>query len=139
MKILRTITRTAPAGARAMSQLPGGLEGYGQDVFFPATMEQYVDADVYSRHLESISTGVQPTKGDKNAIADGLKKWAMERGATQFAHWFSPIRGANALKKDTFIGASTAFAGASGLVLSRRRAPARPASPHWPPFGARLR
>jgi glutamine synthetase len=77
-------------------------------------MKGYVDADVVSRHLDSISTGDSPSKEDKNAVADGLKKWAMERGATQFAHWFSPIRGANGLKKDTFIDLDW---GAGGTVL----------------------
>ena len=105
MKFLRT---AATSGSRSMSQLPGGLEGFGQDVFTPAVMQNYVDADVYTRHLESIASGEQPKKDDKNAIATGMMKWAMEKGSTQFAHWFSPIRGANGLKKDAFIGASRA-------------------------------
>jgi serine/threonine protein kinase len=67
-------------------------------------------ADVYSFGvtLLEIASGEQPKKDDKNAIATGMMKWAMEKGSTQFAHWFSPIRGANGLKKDAFIGASRA-------------------------------
>jgi len=42
-------------------------------------------------------------KKDGNALAAGMMKWAMERGALNYAHWFSPVRGGNGLKHDAFI------------------------------------
>lgn len=42
-------------------------------------------------------------KKDGNALADAMMKWALERGAVNYAHWFSPVRGGNGLKHDAFI------------------------------------
>ena len=42
-------------------------------------------------------------KAHANEVAEAMMNWAMERGATNYAHWFSPVRGANGLKLDAFI------------------------------------
>ena len=42
-------------------------------------------------------------KKHANELAEKMMEWAMERGASNYAHWFSAVRGANGLKNDAFI------------------------------------
>lgn len=57
------------------------------------TMQKYVAEDVFFRFKDALLTGDATSDSDKKVIADSLFKWARERGATDFAHWFFPCRG----------------------------------------------
>ena len=62
-----------------------------------------MDQSVYEKFLECRANGTAMEKKDGNALAEGMMNWAMQRGALNYAHWFSPIRGGNGLKHDAFI------------------------------------
>ena len=62
-----------------------------------------MDQSVYDKFHECRTNGTAMEKKDGNALAAGMMKWAMERGALNYAHWFSPVRGGNGVKHDAFI------------------------------------
>ncbi|CAK0794482.1 unnamed protein product [Prorocentrum cordatum] len=80
-------------------------------IFDDATMKRYVPAPVFKRFLEDCVSGAPTSEEDQKAIADGMFRWAREKGCTDFAHWFFPVRGGSgavggavgALKMDTLV------------------------------------
>merc|ERR1740127_74203 len=74
-------------------------------------MKKYVPSDVFKRFLADVVSGTPTSEADQRAIAAGLFRWAREKGCTDFAHWFFPVRGGSgavggavgALKMDTLI------------------------------------
>ncbi len=78
-------------------------EIFGSDVFNEATMKQRLSAQVYQSWKTCIDTGVELKLETANAIAEAMKDWALEKGATHFTHWFQPMTGITAEKHDSFI------------------------------------
>jgi len=80
-------------------------------IFDDATMKAKLPSRVYARFKEALNTGEKTSEEDQKTIADAIFKWAREKGAVSFAHWFFPSRGgsgangsmAGALKMDTLI------------------------------------
>lgn len=66
-------------------------------------LKDAVNAEVYTEFHKCLKDGSPLSKSAGNAVAEALMKWAMDLGAVQYAHWFSPIRGANGLKLDAFL------------------------------------
>ena len=85
---------------RHISNVP---EIFGLDVFTEATMKQRLDADVYKSWKNCIETGTPLTLDVANEIAEAMKVWAIEKGATHYTHWFQPMTGITAEKHDSFI------------------------------------
>ena len=86
-----------------MSQVINVPEIFGEDVFNEATMKQRLDADTYSAWKQCISTGSALPLEVANNIAEAMKIWATEKGATHYTHWFQPMTGITAEKHDSFI------------------------------------
>ena len=86
-----------------MSQVINVPEIFGADVFNEATMKQRLDADTYSAWKQCISTGSALPLEVANNIAEAMKIWATEKGATHYTHWFQPMTGITAEKHDSFI------------------------------------
>ncbi len=90
---------------------------FGENAFGLDEMKARLSEDVYQSLLGTIDGGlpIDPTIGD--AVADAMKEWAIERGATHFTHWFQPLTGSTAEKHDSFItpnkggGAMAKFSG----------------------------
>ena len=78
-------------------------EIFGSDVFTEATMKQRLDPQVYEAWKNCIATGTHLPLDVANPIAEGMKNWAIEKGATHFTHWFQPMTGITAEKHDSFI------------------------------------
>ena len=78
-------------------------EIFGTDVFNEATMQQRLAPQVYAAWKQCISTGSSLQLDVANAIAEGMKEWAIEKGATHYTHWFQPMTGITAEKHDSFI------------------------------------
>lgn len=76
---------------------------FGEDTFNDKVMQQKLPKIFYSRLKESIEKGKKLDIETANAIAHAMKDWALENGATHFAHWFQPMTGASAEKHDAFI------------------------------------
>ncbi|MBO5322782.1 MAG: glutamine synthetase III [Oscillospiraceae bacterium] len=78
-------------------------EIFGTDVFNDATMQQRLSAEVYSAWRQCIRTGSPLALEVANEIAEAMKLWAIEKGATHYTHWFQPMTGITAEKHDSFI------------------------------------
>ena len=86
-----------------MSELINIPEIFGTDVFNDATMKQRLDAQTYSAWKNCINTGTPLPLDVANNIAEAMKIWAIEKGATHYTHWFQPMTGITAEKHDSFI------------------------------------
>mmetsp|Transcript_50346 Transcript_50346/g.90409 ORF Transcript_50346/g.90409 Transcript_50346/m.90409 type:complete len:707 (+) Transcript_50346:55-2175(+) len=83
----------------------------GKAIFDVKTMETVLPADLVQRFVAAISSGEPTSEEDQKAIADAMFTWARNLGATDFAHWFFPMRGGGgavggslgAYKMDTLI------------------------------------
>ena len=78
-------------------------EIFGSDVFSEATMRQCLEPEIYNAWKQCISTGSLLPLDIANGIAEGMKLWAIEKGATHYTHWFQPMTGITAEKHDSFI------------------------------------
>ena len=78
-------------------------EIFGSDVFNEATMKQRLEPDVFNAWKQCISTGSPLDVTVANEIAEAMKVWAIEKGATHYTHWFQPMTGITAEKHDSFI------------------------------------
>jgi len=77
-------------------------EYYGKSVFGPKAMAEYVSKEAIKAVNESRNTGKPMDRKMADQIAEGMKNWAIEKGATHYTHWFQPLRGATAEKHDAF-------------------------------------
>ena len=78
-------------------------EIFGADVFNEATMQQWLPADTFCAWKQCIATGTQLPLQVANEIAEAMKNWATQKGATHYTHWFQPMTGITAEKHDSFI------------------------------------
>ena len=78
-------------------------ELFGSLVFNERTMEQYVPQSAMEIWRQCLKSGQPLPLSAANEIADAMKTWALERGATHFTHWFQPLSGVTAEKHDSFI------------------------------------
>ena len=79
------------------------LKTYGEDVFSERAARANLPKRVAEKLLATMrqSKPLDPTIAD--AVAEGMKKWALARGATHFTHWFQPLTGGTAEKHDAFL------------------------------------
>ena len=66
-------------------------------------MQQYIQPAAMDAWRSCLQEGKALTLAVANDIADGMKAWALEQGATHFTHWFQPMTGFTAEKHDSFI------------------------------------
>ena len=78
-------------------------EIFGSMVFDDATMKEKLPRDVYKALKKTIEIGKSLDPGVANTVANAMKDWAIEKGATHFTHWFQPMTGITAEKHDSFI------------------------------------
>jgi len=78
-------------------------ELFGTDVFSEAVMKQRLDPDTFHAWKQCITTGSSLPLQVANSIAEAMKIWAIEKGATHYTHWFQPMTGITAEKHDSFI------------------------------------
>ena len=87
----------------SMSEHLNVPEIFGSDVFNEATMQTRLPEPVYNAWKNCIATGSQLPLDVANEIAEAMKVWAIEKGATHYTHWFQPMTGITAEKHDSFI------------------------------------
>ena len=78
-------------------------EIFGTDVFNDTTMQQRLPKETYDAWKSCLQTGSSLPLDVANVIADAMKVWAIEKGATHYTHWFQPMTGITAEKHDSFI------------------------------------
>lgn len=86
-----------------MSDLINVPEIFGCDVFNEATMKQRLSPEIYVSWKQCIANGTSLTLDVANEIAEAMRIWAIEKGATHYTHWFQPLTGITAEKHDSFI------------------------------------
>ena len=79
------------------------LNDYGCHIFDDDTMRNRLPKSIYRAYRESIDNDEPLTKETATAIANAMKIWALEKGATHFSHWFTPMTGLSAEKHDAFL------------------------------------
>ena len=78
-------------------------EYFGKYVFTRQKMYKYLPADVYEKLIDVIDNGARLDRSIADAVADGMKRWAMEHGVTHYTHWFQPLTEGTAEKHDAFV------------------------------------
>ncbi len=78
-------------------------EYFGENVFNDRVMLQRLPKKTYLELRRAIEEGEELTLETADIIANEMKEWAMERGATHFTHWFQPLTGVTAEKHDSFL------------------------------------
>ena len=108
-------------------------ELYGSMVFNDEAMRRRLPKEVYKSLTRTIATGKTIDASIADAVANAMKDWAIEKGATHYTHWFQPLTGVTAEKHDAFIaplGAirwSWSFPERSSSRANRMPPPSRPA------------
>ncbi|HTR89700.1 MAG TPA: glutamine synthetase III [Solirubrobacteraceae bacterium] len=99
--------------------LPGN-QVFAANVFSPAVQRQRLPKHVYRALQRTLEHGEALDTSLADQVAQAMKDWAMERGATHYTHWFQPLTGSTAEKHDSFYaptGEGTAIAEFSGKEL----------------------
>jgi glutamine synthetase len=97
-----------------------GNQVFAANVFSPVVQRQRLPKDVYKALKRTLERGEALDTSLADAVAQAMKEWALERGATHYTHWFQPLTGSTAEKHDSFyapVGDGTAIAEFSGKEL----------------------
>ena len=78
-------------------------ELFGSMVFDEEQMRERLAKDTFKELQKTIRDGSSLNPKIANAVANAMKEWALEKGATHFTHWFQPLTGVTAEKHDSFI------------------------------------
>jgi glutamine synthetase len=81
-------------------------EYYGEDTFSHKVMKEKLPKDAYKKIMEAINEDKILDIATADIVAHAMKEWAIEKGATHFAHWFQPMTGITAEKHDAFVDPS---------------------------------
>jgi glutamine synthetase len=81
-------------------------EIFASKVFDDRVMKSRLSSKVYKSLKETIDIGAKLDITVANAVAEAMKEWAVENGATHYTHWFQPLTGITAEKHDSFISPS---------------------------------
>ncbi len=81
-------------------------EYFGKLVFDDRVMKSRLSSKVYNSLKKTIDEGAKLDLTVANAVAEAMKEWAVENGATHYTHWFQPLTGITAEKHDSFISPS---------------------------------
>ncbi len=76
---------------------------FGSEVFNDTVMKERLPLETYELLQRTIKNGKHLELGLANVVANAMKDWAIEKGATHFTHWFQPMTGITAEKHDSFI------------------------------------
>lgn len=86
-----------------MSKVVSVPEIFGSLVFDDATMKERLPKQTYKALKKTIQDGDALDLNVANIVANAMKDWAVEKGATHYTHWFQPMTGITAEKHDSFI------------------------------------
>ena len=78
-------------------------EIFGSHVFNDSVMKARLPKAVYKDLKKTIEEGTELNPAIADVVANEMKEWAIEKGATHYTHWFQPLTGVTAEKHDAFI------------------------------------
>jgi glutamine synthetase len=111
-------------------------EIFGSNVFSDRVMRERLPKDTYKALKETIERGATLTIEVANVVANAMKDWAIEKGATHYTHWFQPLTGKTAEKHDSFI-APTADGGVVMEFSGKQLIQGEPDASSFPSGGLR--
>jgi glutamine synthetase len=76
---------------------------FGSNVFSDAATRTRLPNNIYKMLRKTIDEGLPLDPAVADIVANAMKEWAIEKGATHFTHWFQPMTGITAEKHDSFI------------------------------------
>ena len=109
-----------PAVTFLSTETPGEI--FGENVFSKTVMQKRLPKSVFKSVVATIEQGATLDPLVADAVASAMKDWAMEKGATHYAHVFYPLTGLTAEKHDSFLepaGDGTALAEFAGKTLTQ--------------------
>jgi len=109
---------------------------FASNVFSDRTMKERLPKDTYKALRETIEKGAPLTLEVANVVANAMKDWAIEKGATHYTHWFQPLTGKTAEKHDSFI-APTADGGVVMEFSGKQLIQGEPDASSFPSGGLR--
>ena len=80
---------------------------FGENVFNETVMKARLPKETFKQLMKTINDGEKLNPAVANVVANAMKEWACEKGATHFTHWFQPLTGVTAEKHDSFIQPSS--------------------------------
>ena len=90
-----------PLDVKTPSKRPA--QYFGCKVFNREKMYKYLPKDVYEKMVDVMDSGARLDREVADAVAAGMKQWAVENGVTHYTHWFQPLTEGTAEKHDSFI------------------------------------
>ncbi len=100
-KVVDEAFRKRPVEVNVPKERPS--EYFAKYVFDRKKMHKYLPQDVFKKMCDVIDNGTPLDLKIADAVADGMKRWAMEMGATHYTHWFQPLTEGTAEKHDGFV------------------------------------
>ena len=100
-KAVRASFNKKPIPVDTPDKLPS--EYFGELTFTRAKMKEYLDPKTYEALIDCIDNGKPLSVSIADEVASGMKKWALEHGATHITHWFQPLTDSTAEKHDSFL------------------------------------
>lgn len=100
-RVVETAFRKRPAHVEIPSERPS--EYFARYVFNKEKMFKYLPGGVYAKLVDVIENNVPLDSGIADEVAAGMKRWAVEMGATHYTHWFHPLTEGTAEKHDAFV------------------------------------
>ena len=100
-RVVEKAFQTKPLEVTVPSERPS--EYFAKYVFNREKMFKYLPTPVYSKLVDAMDNGVALDRDIADKVAEGMKRWAMELGATHYTHWFQPLTEGTAEKHDAFV------------------------------------
>lgn len=79
------------------------MENFSKNVFHDGVMRERLPKNVYTKLKKAVQEGSALPLELADAVAQGMKEWAIEQGATHYTHWFQPLTGVTAEKHEAFL------------------------------------
>ena len=100
-RVVEKAFQTKPLEVTTPSERPS--EYFAKYVFNREKMFKYLPTPVYSKLVDAMDNGVALDRDIADKVAEGMKRWAMELGATHYTHWFQPLTEGTSEKHDAFV------------------------------------
>ncbi|WP_106828564.1 glutamine synthetase III family protein [Parabacteroides pacaensis] len=100
-KMVEEASKRKPVCTEAPAKLTSAY--FGSHVFNREKMRMYLSEETMKVVTDSVDKGLPITRDIANHVASGMKRWAMDMGATHYTHWFHPLTDGTAEKHDSFV------------------------------------
>ena len=108
--VVKEAFRKRPVKLEVTNERPS--EQFGKYVFSRDKMYKYLPVDIFNKMMDVMENGERLDRSIADGVANGMKKWAKDHGATHYTHWFQPLTEGTAEKHDSFIESD----GKGGLI-----------------------